>query len=201
MAGERLRLEQHRPYQHGDAGETAAETQQVGPPRPLAQERPGQRDGPERRAVAQDRGAAGRQQRQAEIGQREVGGELQAAESGRVLWTDPLVWVDAMDAPRRVEPLPLVLFPDGCIYREQALKLLRRPWRIVYTSNSLTAVQAAVAAGLGLSVLARSALAPGIKAAAGLPRLPASEIALHRAPRLSAAAAALARDIEARFAA
>lgn len=125
-------------------------------------------------------------------------------DGGAVLWRDPLLWVDASDAPVRGTPLPLVLFPDGCVYREHGLAALergRRPWRIAYTSGGLGGVQAGIAAGLGISVLTRSALLPGLRAIAGLPKLPVTEMALYQVARPTPAVSALAAELEARLAA
>ncbi|MBL4827950.1 MAG: LysR family transcriptional regulator [Spongiibacteraceae bacterium] len=74
--------------------------------------------------------------------------------------TDELVWVSAKSSRVQTgETLPLIAAPDGCIYRQRALRKLRQakiPWRIVYTIPDLTGIQAAIEEGLGLTVLARS---------------------------------------------
>jgi len=72
-------------------------------------------------------------------------------------WTQPLFWVGARgfsQAPG--EPLAIVAFGGACLWQQQVLTILRRAglaWRIVCTSTSLPAVQSAVEAGLGVSVL------------------------------------------------
>lgn len=56
------------------------------------------------------------------------------------------------------EPLPLVLFPDGCMFRAQALASLEkagRCWRLAYVCPSLESVRMAVRSGLGVGVLPR----------------------------------------------
>jgi DNA-binding transcriptional LysR family regulator len=72
-------------------------------------------------------------------------------------WTQPLHWVGARGFNRDVEAaLPVVAFGDACLWQQQVLTALRRAgiaWRIVCTSTSLPAVQSAVEAGLGVSVL------------------------------------------------
>jgi len=56
------------------------------------------------------------------------------------------------------EPLPLVLFPDGCMFRAQALASLEkagRCWRLAYVCPSFESVRMAVRSGLGVGVLPR----------------------------------------------
>jgi DNA-binding transcriptional LysR family regulator len=58
------------------------------------------------------------------------------------------------DLPARGEPWPLALFDPPCLVREAALRGLdaeRIPWRIVYSSPSLTGIFAAVRAGLAVT--------------------------------------------------
>jgi DNA-binding transcriptional LysR family regulator len=106
------------------------------------------------------------------------------------VWRERLVWVSsARLALSPGEPLPLVLAPVPDVYRKRALASLdaaRRPWRIAYTSPSLAGLQAAVRAGLGITVLPRE-MAPSdlvtlSEAEHGLPALPDTEIVLYRAP-------------------
>lgn len=71
-------------------------------------------------------------------------------------WPERLVWVGGRERAREAAVVPLVLFPQGCIYRKRmiyALESAGRPWHIAYHSHSLAGVQAAVAAGLGVSLL------------------------------------------------
>ena len=59
------------------------------------------------------------------------------------------------------------------------------PWRIAYTSASLSGLTAAVRAGLAITVLTPSMLGAGLRvigSGEGLPELPMTEIALHRSP-------------------
>jgi DNA-binding transcriptional LysR family regulator len=99
-------------------------------------------------------------------------------------------------------PIPLALAPAPDVYRKRALASLQaqgREWRIVYTSVSSEGLQAAVRAGLGITVLSKDAIPPGLKIVGTehrLPQLPDSEIALYRAPgKLSRAAEMLAEHI------
>jgi len=106
------------------------------------------------------------------------------------VWREVLVW---SASPRLVlaenEVLPLVLAPMPDVYRKRAIAALeaaRRRWRIVYTSPSLAGLQAAVRAGLGVTVLPKEMVPPGFVLLGGdehrLPALPDTEIVLYRAP-------------------
>lgn len=105
---------------------------------------------------------------------------------GETLWREPLRWVAAPHAAFAEGPVPLVMFPSGCVYRSEVLRRLRagpREWEIVYTSTSLGGVQAAVAAGVGVSVLGQSAVLSDfavLGAAEQLPELPDTEIVMRR---------------------
>ena len=85
--------------------------------------------------------------------------------------------------------LPLALLKAGNMYREWALEALnkaKRPWRIVFSSSSIGAVEAAAAAGMALTVVKAGTARPGLRLLGetdGLPPLPLSEIALYTAPR------------------
>jgi DNA-binding transcriptional LysR family regulator len=101
-------------------------------------------------------------------------------------WPEELVWVGKMPNPTYLanDPVPLALFPQGCLYRERAIHALERqkqPWRIAYTSGSLTGILAAVSSGLAVTLLARSAVPPTLRVLNGRPGfidVPASEVAL-----------------------
>jgi DNA-binding transcriptional LysR family regulator len=91
---------------------------------------------------------------------------------GRLVRREKLVWVGSnpgLAAPER--PLPLILYPPPSISRAIALEALERAgrsWRIVCTSSSLSGLNAAALAGLGVTVQA-DGFAP-----AGLVPLPPS---------------------------
>ncbi len=129
--------------------------------------------------------------------------EPQGPGGGIGVWRELLVWT----ASSRLvlspdEALPLVLAPVPDVYRKRALATLdamKRPWRIVYTSPSLNGLQAAVQAGLGVTVLPKEMVPPGfvlLGSEQGLPPLPDTEIVLYRAPgALPRAAELLAEHI------
>ncbi|TEA58732.1 LysR substrate-binding domain-containing protein [Pseudomonas sp. CH235] len=96
-------------------------------------------------------------------------------------WPERLVWVKGVEFDASTGVLPLALFPQGCLYRQRAIRLLdvaQRPWRVAFGSHSLTGIQAAVASGLGVSVLPASAVLPEHRMCTDLPPLPPTELAL-----------------------
>jgi DNA-binding transcriptional LysR family regulator len=126
---------------------------------------------------------------QRKLGDREIDVALVKREPGAgqcfASWPESLVWVRGRDVSVHEldpeEPVALALFPHGCIYRRRAISSLekaKRIWRIAFGSHSLTAIQAAVAAGLAISVLPRSAVLPEHGICADMPPLPATELAL-----------------------
>ena len=63
------------------------------------------------------------------------------------------------------QPIPLVVYPIGCRYRQQIISKLNAAgiaWRIAYSSSSLLGIQAAIEAGLGISALAQSTVPQGL---------------------------------------
>lgn len=59
------------------------------------------------------------------------------------------------------QPIPLVLYPEGCIYRKNmtaALDKANIPWRVLYCSSSLLGIQSTIKAGLGISALVINAV-------------------------------------------
>lgn len=128
--------------------------------------------------------------------------EPAAALEGMRVWREPLVWVARdQSAADSVETVPLVVSPAPCVYRKRAtdaLDAMGRPWRIAYTSTSLAGSQAAVRAGLGISVLPREMVPDTlatVTSEAGLPTLPDTEIALIEGPAISETGHMLAQHI------
>lgn len=95
-----------------------------------------------------------------------------------------LKWVVGRQFALQSDPVPLVVFGHGCLYRDRAIHALEtsgRAWRIAFTSQSLVSIQAAVAANLGLSLLPATAVQDDhlvLGARAGLPAPPPTELAL-----------------------
>jgi DNA-binding transcriptional LysR family regulator len=96
-------------------------------------------------------------------------------------WPESLVWVKGEGVELTDDPVPLALFPQGCVYRRRAIRSLdkaRRRWRVAFGSHSLTGIQAAVSSGLGVSVLPTTAVLPEHHVCPDLPDLPPTELAL-----------------------
>jgi DNA-binding transcriptional LysR family regulator len=121
------------------------------------------------------------------------------------VWREALVWACASEHvaefSARSDALPLVVSPHPCVYRKRAMKALDdagRPWRVAYTSTSLAGAQAAVRAGLGLTVLP-AGMVPAdftrLGRKANLPALPETEIALLTGSPLSQPAERLAHHV------
>lgn len=118
---------------------------------------------------------------------------------GELLRREQAVW--AASAEHRVEamdPLPVALYPQGCLFRSWAMQSLdkaNRPWRLAFVSHSLSAVEAIAAQGLAVTVVKSGTFPSRLRRLSerdGLPKLPRAEIRLHRAPKLSHAATLLA---------
>jgi DNA-binding transcriptional LysR family regulator len=88
-------------------------------------------------------------------------------EREQAIWSEPQVWVARKGFElARGGVLPLALLPAPCVLRQHALesvKRVKRPWKIAFTGSSIVSVQAAVCAGLGVSILPRSSLLPGMQ--------------------------------------
>ena len=108
--------------------------------------------------------------------------DAKAAREGLKVWREALVWVRGA-APAGEAPVRLVVSPEPCVYRKRAVQALDRaglPWRIAYTCGALSGAIAAVKAGLGVAVLPRDMVPPGLEVCVGgeLPALDDTEIAL-----------------------
>jgi DNA-binding transcriptional LysR family regulator len=120
-------------------------------------------------------------------------------------WPERLHWV----ASRRYSvehdsSVPLAVFEQGCLYRNRAIHALEaagRAWHIAYSSPNLPGIQAAVSAGLGVSILADVAILADHRVLGrrdGFPPIPNTELALVAAPDATPAARRLA-DVLAAF--
>jgi DNA-binding transcriptional LysR family regulator len=104
-----------------------------------------------------------------------------------IMRKEPLLWVtSAQHGAAEQDVLPLALFKPPCIWRNSAVEALTnsgRKFRVLYQSANAGAISAAVLAGLAVTVLAESALRPGMRVlgeADGFPRLPSCEIGILR---------------------
>jgi DNA-binding transcriptional LysR family regulator len=105
------------------------------------------------------------------------------AGSALAAWPENLHWIcDPSLNLEEAGPVPLVAFPQGCIYRNRAIHALEaagRHWRIAYESPNLTGLQAALKGGLGVALLERRCMVPGLRVVdAALPGVPPTELAL-----------------------
>ena len=125
---------------------------------------------------------------------------------GIACWPERLSWIASRrrELDVRRDPVPLVVFPQGCLYRNRAIHALEaagRAWYIAYTSPNFYGIQAAVSVGLGISILPQAAILADhrvLGAKEGFARVPNTELALLAAPDASPATRRLA-DILADF--
>jgi DNA-binding transcriptional LysR family regulator len=119
----------------------------------------------------------------------------------------PLRWIGPANPSfghwlERNQPVPLIAFDAPCLVRTIATEALDRagiPWRLVFTSPSLSGIWAAVAAGLGVTVRTEVGMTPSLRLLhpeeCGLPALPALGLALHRAEAQPATACRRLQEI------
>jgi DNA-binding transcriptional LysR family regulator len=122
--------------------------------------------------------------------------------SGVCAWPERLIWIASRQhSIEEQDPVALAVFGQGCLYRNRAIHALEsigRAWRIAYSSPNLAGVQAAVSAGLGISVLPNVAVLPGhrqLTRADGFPTLRNTEVALLTAPNPTAHVRELAEQL------
>lgn len=76
--------------------------------------------------------------------------------NGVDVWSEPLKWVGDKNLIYHNKPIPLVLSPQPCVYRNAAINALEkqgRSWRLVFSSTSYASTIAAVKAGMGVTVM------------------------------------------------
>lgn len=83
--------------------------------------------------------------------------ETLASADHRATFPEEMAWFESIDhGGNWSDPIPLVTFPQGGLYREDMFERIerdRRHWYIAFTSNSLASVLVGVETGLGLSLL------------------------------------------------
>jgi len=88
-------------------------------------------------------------------------------DDGIPLMRDDVVWVtSSRHCADEQDPVPLALFQPGCRFRQRAIDALSaagRSYRLALTSVSLAAIEAAVRAGLAVTVLPRSNVMAGMR--------------------------------------
>ena len=120
---------------------------------------------------------------------------------------DPMTWVASRPYHRRGdEAVPLALFDRSCSWRDMtiaALEAAGQPYRIVFSSESVSGIKAAIATGLAVGVLARSTVENSMQVLTreqGFPALPESRLRLLRGRVTSPAVDAMAAAVEDGFA-
>jgi DNA-binding transcriptional LysR family regulator len=118
---------------------------------------------------------------------------------GEFLCREQAVWATSAEHPVEAQdPLPVALYPLGCLFRRWAMDALdaaRRRWRLAFVSHSLAAVESIAAQGLAVTVVKSGTFPPRLRRLSerdGMPPLPAADICLHRAADLSQAGTLLA---------
>ena len=102
-------------------------------------------------------------------------------ENGVKLMKEPLVWVGPHDGRTDdTGELELILMQPPCSYRKAAFDSLaraERSWSVALSGNTIQGTQNAVAAGLGISVVPKSAVSKDLKILSdGLPELPETSV-------------------------
>jgi DNA-binding transcriptional LysR family regulator len=105
------------------------------------------------------------------------------ARNGAVALREQLVWVSGPNySPDAQDSVPLILFPEGCAYRNcavSALKDHKLPWHVSFVSPSFECLKSAAIEGMGITVLARALVAAPLRVVrhVKLPQLPTVELA------------------------
>lgn len=126
--------------------------------------------------VVDDSGALARLWREEEL-DIVIGTTAAVVTDALITWNVELQWVCAVDyVPDQQRPLDLVAFAAPCLWRRRmidALVATGREYRITFTTQSVTAMQAAIENGLGVGLLppesVRANAMRALKASAGVP--------------------------------
>ena len=125
---------------------------------------------------------------------------LAGDKGGIAVWPERVHWVTSKSRPvdTGATSVPLIGFPAGCLYRARAIHALEsagHTWHMAYTSSNLAGIQAAVAAGMGLSILSEMAVQTEhrvLTAKDGFAPIDKTELALVASPDASPATLRLA---------
>jgi len=118
----------------------------------------------------------------------------------------PICWIGRADWPGvpslAGEPVPFIAFAPPCAFRSAAVAALDKaglPWRLVFTSPSLSGLFAAAEAGLGVTARTTIHMPKSLSVldpkSTGLPALPSVPLALHHAEADPSPAVARLKDI------
>jgi len=112
-----------------------------------------------------------------------------APRSAPILLKERTLWVGARrHAAHELDPLPVALFDRACWWRDRAIEALEsrgRAYRVVYSSESVAGVAAAIEAGAAVGLLGESSLTRDlheVPKSAGLPDMPESLLVLDSRP-------------------
>lgn len=128
------------------------------------------------------------------------------AEGAFMTWRESLTWAGgAMERPFGAgDPVRLVCYPEGCLYRRAMLSALQREGRafdLVYATPSQSGIEAAVNSGFGITAIATRVLPKSLRplgANEGLPRLTDVVVGIYLNDTRNRSA--VARSLAARFA-
>jgi DNA-binding transcriptional LysR family regulator len=125
---------------------------------------------------------------------------------GLVVHQEQLIWMGSEHSHAHFEdPVPLALLPPGNVYREYAIDRIERAgrkWQITCVSESASGLQAAVFAGMAVTVLGRCALLPGMRELTpeeGFLPLPKVDLLLYKAPGVTSPAVDALHEYLARY--
>ncbi|WP_340613482.1 LysR family transcriptional regulator [Xenorhabdus thailandensis] len=117
---------------------------------------------------------------------KEIAGQPINTNDKSILLIESLHWVASKHLYFSELPeIPLVIFPDGCIIRQYAIKTLEhvnKPYFFSYVSSSFENIKSAIAHGLGIGLLPRSALTNEqciLSSEHGVPSIPAIQLVLN----------------------
>ncbi|RUO80805.1 LysR family transcriptional regulator [Idiomarina tyrosinivorans] len=120
-----------------------------------------------------------------------------------LLRQDPLIWVGEPPSDSQAS-IPLVVAPEGCIYRHRATTALKqqgRKFHITYTNADFTGLSAAIRSGLGMTVLAASTVPADLYARQqpNLPSLGMVSVVMRKSPKADPVADHLANFLRERI--
>ncbi|MGQ3671949.1 LysR family transcriptional regulator [Xanthobacter sp. TB0136] len=110
--------------------------------------------------------------------------------AGEVVWREEMVWVGAPPilGERIEDPVPLITYLGPSITRDMVEKNLqdaRRTWMTVAKGSNLLGLLSAAEAGVGVMVIGRNFITPGLSEmpeSAGLPKLDTMDYVIHQRP-------------------
>ena len=106
---------------------------------------------------------------------------------GEILLHDPVVWVTSeKHFQHECDPIPVAVCEHGCWWRDWAIASLEqygKDYRVAYLSSSSFGLQAAVASGIAIAIIARSQVPPDCRELTleeGFPHLHGTNLVLRK---------------------